>query len=289
MSTEAGVKAIEKLGFTRVEAEVYVHLVQHSPATGYAIAKAIGRTQGATYKTLASLQARGAVVVDDAEGRQCRAIAPEELLDRLERDFGRQRQEASASLRDLIPSESDERVYRLTTAAQVFERARIMLAECRSIAVLDLFPGPLAQLREDIRKAAARGVRVLLMAYEPTQIPGVRTTVAVGSEQTEQMLPISWMSVFTDGRESLLAALDRSEERLHQGVWTASLLLSWGQASYAKWTLLANDLVNLMEAGAGSAEMREEYRHWTEAFPAFISNGFRDMQQRFAGSAGNST
>ena len=50
-----------ELGLTTLEAQIYVFLLQHSPATGYKIAKAIGRSFPSTYKALASLDSAGSV------------------------------------------------------------------------------------------------------------------------------------------------------------------------------------------------------------------------------------
>jgi HTH-type transcriptional regulator, sugar sensing transcriptional regulator len=52
------------LGFTPLEAEVYVCLVQDSPATGYRIAQTVGRPVAGIYKTIESLANKG-------QGRCC--------------------------------------------------------------------------------------------------------------------------------------------------------------------------------------------------------------------------
>jgi sugar-specific transcriptional regulator TrmB len=286
LSTEASIKSFQKLGFTRVEAEVYVHLVEHSPATGYSVAKAIGRTQGAAYKTLASLETRGAVEVNGGQSRLYRAVPPEELLERLDRCFQESRREATEALRTLQPAEGDERIYRLTTPDQVYERCRAMLAGCRTIAILDLFPEPLGILRPDIQAAVDRGVRVMLMAYGSADLPGARVTCLPDIDEVHDRLPLQWIAVFTDGHESLNAALSPDGRAVYQASWTASLLLSWGQGSYAKWALFCHDLIRLLEEGAGREDLAEEYRRWNEAFPSFISDGYQEMMQRFALGAG---
>lgn len=281
MGTEAGIRAFEELGFTRVEAEVYVYLVQHSPATGYAVAKAIGRTQGAAYKTLASLEARGAIEVNGGRNRLCRAVPPRELLERLDRHFQEQRRGAVVALSHLQPPEGDERIYRLTTVDQVYERCRAMLAGCRTIAILDLFPQPIDVLRPDISATVERGVAVLLSAYDPVDLPGVDVTCPPPGKDVRQRMPLQWMSVFIDGRESLTAALSRDGHELYQANWTASLLFSWGMGSYAKWSHFCNDIVSMLEAGASREEMLAEYRRWDKAYPALVSDGFREMKRRF--------
>src|SRR6516162_713654 len=155
------------LGFTELEAEVYVALLQHSPATGYRVAQAIGRPVANTYKAIESLQHKGAVLVDEGTSRLCRAVPAEELLAQLERSFQRRRQEAANALAALRAAPEDDRVYQLQSVAQVFERCRRMLEGCEEAAVLDVFPKPLEELREAVEAAAQRGVRVAVKAYAP--------------------------------------------------------------------------------------------------------------------------
>jgi sugar-specific transcriptional regulator TrmB len=281
LSREAGIQAFERLGLTRVEAEVYVHLVQHSPATGYAIAKAIGRTQGATYKVLASLEARGAIIVDDAEARQCRAIPPEELLGQLERRFLENKSGAADALRGLIEAPADERVYQLATIDQVFQRCHAMLTSARWIAVVDAFPGPLAKLRQDIVSAAGRGVRVAVEAYEPAELPGVRVALHSQPQRIFEPLPVQWISLHIDGKEHLHAALSKEGDRVLQAIWSASLLLSWSQLGAALFAMQSFALSEVIERGDSYAAVKQELRAWRDQFPTFSSPGFHALRERF--------
>ena len=85
------IEPLLELGFTEIEARVYGFLVEDSPATGYRISHAIGKQPPNTYKAIASLEAKGAILVEKGETKQCRAVPPEELLENLERRFRSQR------------------------------------------------------------------------------------------------------------------------------------------------------------------------------------------------------
>jgi HTH-type transcriptional regulator, sugar sensing transcriptional regulator len=280
MAIESGIQAFERLGLTRVEAEVYLHLVQHSPATGYAIAKAIGRTQGATYKVLASLQQRGAVIVDDARTRLCRAIPPDELLRQMEQRFLETKRQAGDAVRGLVESPADDRIYQLTTIEQLYERCHSMLASCSWIAVIDAFPGPLDRLRQDIVSAAGRGVRVAVELYEPAELPGVRVLSHLPQEGILERLPIQWIALSVDGREHLIAALSKDGDRVLQGMWTASLILSWSQLGSAVWAMVAFAMCQKIDQGAPYETIREEYHAWRRHFPMFSSPGYFALRER---------
>ena len=104
------IQLLSQLGLTTLEAEIYVYLVQHSPASGYKIAKGIGRSFPSTYKAVVSLQAKGAVLVDDGKSRLSRAVPVEELVSHLERRFCEQRSAAVAALNQLPNSPEDTRI-----------------------------------------------------------------------------------------------------------------------------------------------------------------------------------
>src|SRR5437764_15136779 len=89
--------ALIELGLSGSEAAAYAYLVRHSPATAYKVAKGIGKPVANTYKAIASLEEKGAVLVDDGESRLCRAVPPEEFLARLDRRFRAQRSRAAAT------------------------------------------------------------------------------------------------------------------------------------------------------------------------------------------------
>ena len=96
------------LGLTAAEAEVYTCLVRTGVRTGYRVAKALGKPAANVYQALRSLRAKGAIVVDEGETQQCRAVAPAELLDRLEREFRATRRRAADAFSRLpVPAPDD--------------------------------------------------------------------------------------------------------------------------------------------------------------------------------------
>src|SRR5262245_46662348 len=93
--------ALQELGLSGSEAAVYAYLLQHSPATGYRVAQAIGKPVANTYKTISSLEEKGAVVIDEGEARACRAVPAEEFLARLDAQFRERRVRAARELTEL--------------------------------------------------------------------------------------------------------------------------------------------------------------------------------------------
>jgi HTH-type transcriptional regulator, sugar sensing transcriptional regulator len=223
------VDALVAIGFTALEAEVYGALARGGPSTGYRVAQALGKPAANTYKAIESLHAKGAVLIDDSKARVVRAVPPRELMRIVGRDLDARKKRVSDALADLPVPEADRRIYELGNRAQVFERARTMLAGARRIALLDLGPRPLAELAGDLVKAAARGVTVAVRseAAPATALPGVELVVIPprGAAAAEPW-PGEWLTLVVDGSEHALAVFTADGE-LHQGVWSNSAFLAW--------------------------------------------------------------
>lgn len=246
-TTEHATRALQDLGFTALEAQVYAFLLGHAPATGYRISHAIGKATANTYKALAALADQGAVLLDEGGGGAARAVPPGELLARLERRAREQREAAAAALADLAPAADDDRVYALRDVDQVLERARAMLARARQIALADLFPAVLDALRPDLAECAGRGVAVTVRAYAPAEL-GAALVISGGGKGAPGRWPGQQLSLVVDGGEHLLALLSPDLGQVHQAVWSGSAFLSCLHHNH-----LAMELLVAARGDAGAA------------------------------------
>jgi hypothetical protein len=281
MSLESCVQSLVAFGFTALEAEVYVFLLQESPATGYRVAQGIGKPVANTYKAIASLQAKGAILVEEGANRLCRAVPADELLRRLERQFQESRQRAALALSTLKASPDDDRVYHLRTWEQVEERSRQMLARCEQVCVLDLFPRPLAELRTAIVETAARGVRILVKAYAPVQIERADVIVHPHGHKVMKRWPGQWLNLVADGRESLLAFLTRDGKGVHQALWSGSAYLSWVYHSAVGSETILAAVEQSVDKGATGAQLGDLIRSYYDLFRPSVP-GYRELLHRFA-------
>jgi len=262
-------RALTDLGLTPLEAEIYGHLASGSVDTGYGIAKALGKPRANVYQALRTLQLKGAVIADDGETQQCRAVPPGELLDRLERQFKERRARAEEELSRLPDPGTDARVYQLRSAEQVLERCRRMIAEAAEVVVVDAFPEPLAALVPDLEAAAARGVLVLAKTYAPQQIRGARVLLEPRAEHVRRRWPADWVNLVADGSELLLALLRPSsgggaETGVVQAVWSASPYLAWIVYGYLTQELVVTAVDAAVADGGdlgGLGELYREVRH----------------------------
>jgi sugar-specific transcriptional regulator TrmB len=264
------------LGFTELEAAVYAYLVQHSPATGYRIAHDIGKPVANTYKAIEALQRKGAIMVDETGSRLCRAVPPNEVLDRVARTFEKNHREAARAISRLPLAANDDGVYRLTSQEQVFDRARRMLSEARSVALLDLFPEPFKVLAPEIEAAAARQVSVGVQAYEPAALTGVEVTVNISAGTARVAWEGSWLNCVIDGAEMLMAYLSHDGQTVYQAIWSQSPFLCWAYQSALAGEMLASRLQSAIAEQWDQSRIHETLARYGH-FRAHESLRFREL------------
>lgn len=76
---------LHQLGFTPVEATVFITLCEHGSLTGYEVAKLTGISRSNVYSALYSLQEKGKCEVSEGETTKYMAISKEELIFSIQR------------------------------------------------------------------------------------------------------------------------------------------------------------------------------------------------------------
>ncbi|NMO15743.1 TrmB family transcriptional regulator [Pyxidicoccus fallax] len=220
------------LGFTEVEARVYCELLKGAvPATGYRLAQALGKAPPSIYQALASLEHKGAVLVEEGEPRSFRAVPPEEVLTALQRGFEQRKRSAADALRKLHAPAQDDRIYHLKSAAQVMERARTMVSGAKELVLFDLFPPPLTSLAPVLTEASARDVAVAGIVYaEPPRVP-FTCVRSQDADFVRERWPGAQLTLVVDAREFLVALLTPDGTGVKQAIWSDSVYLSCLQHS----------------------------------------------------------
>jgi sugar-specific transcriptional regulator TrmB len=227
MDNTAATQSLIQLGLTSLEAQIYTFLLRQSPATGYRIAKAVGKPVANVYKALQTLETKGAVEVDRGKVRMVRAVGAEQLLEILEGRFRRHRDRAADTLKQLPGPSDDTRIYHLRDRDQVFEKCRQLIRSAGTVVLLDVFPKLLAELKQDIEEALRRGLNVEMKVYEPVEVSGAEVILEPEYNRIQSRWPAEWINLVADGSEMLLALLDKRAERVIQAVWSGSPFLAW--------------------------------------------------------------
>ncbi len=273
IATDA-VQRLVQLGFTRMEAEVYVALLRESPATGYRIATSIGKATANTYKALRSLAEKGAVLIEDGDSSRYRAVPAKELLSQFTRTFERQRDDAREILEKIDIADEDRGVYRLTDYAQVIQRAREMLARATQVALVTSFPIPLAQITPDLETAAARGVDIGVKIYVEAEIRGVDIIMSTTPQVWLDQMPGEELTLTIDAEEHLIAHFDG--EYVLQAIWSASPFLSSNVHNGMALEHHVTRLTRAIQNGVSTESLRDDF---PLARNPLHAPGFRRLQQ----------
>lgn len=213
-------------GFTELESRLYCALLRQAPATGYKLARTVGKAAANAYQALASLVQKGAVIGDESEPRSFRPVPPAELFAVLRRDFSSQAEAAETQLAALYAPPQEDRLYQLKNLPQALERARSLIAGARETLLFDLFPAPLAQLRTELDAAQARGVLVGGCTYEALGDAAFTHVMSPGKDFVSQRWPGHQITLIADAREVLVALVAPDGQTLHHGFWSDSSYLA---------------------------------------------------------------
>ncbi len=219
MTTNTKAEYLTELGYTALEADVYLLLLQQSPLTGYRIASELGKAAANTYKALESLEAKGAVTLDDSDNRLYSPVPVDEFLRQFDRRCAKRRILAEEALSGFEPAGRDDRIYRLRNRAQIAERCRSILERAEFAVLIDGDGGFLTDLVPDIEALARRGVQVVLKAYRPVDIAGARIVERIRPEEITTGVPGDFFVLNADGKEYLLVRV-RDDGKVHHAIWT---------------------------------------------------------------------
>lgn len=275
------VEILMKLGFNELESLVYTFLIGNSPATAYRIAQKIGKPAANTYKAVESLRDKGAVIIDETGNKLCRAIAPAELLKRMENDFRRQQIKAERVLSQIHPAEDDGGVYSLVTVEEVFNTLRSMIERAEEIILIDIFPEILEIFKDRLEAAAERGVQVSAQTYTFVKIPGVDCIISNEDTLTLSRWQGQWVCLVVDGAEYLFAYLDKNNNRVYRALWSTNVFLAWIQYSHMANSLFACELENLIRSNLSQKEMLEALQAGKKKLLRPDLRGYKNLFDKF--------
>ena len=232
MELDDATATLTKLGFTDTEALVYCELLRKPGQTGYSVAKALKKSQANVYGALATLTTDGAVEFSAGDVRTFQAVPPGELLPRLAREYAEKSAAAERALARIASEPSEDWVYQLKHADQVFERAASMAGRASQSIAFQLFPGPFQRVKPALAAAVQRGVGVAGVTFDPGDIVEGATcvlSVKFGRQSAWPQAP-SWprdhMGLVVDAREALVALFDRTTHEVVHALYTDSVYIA---------------------------------------------------------------
>jgi predicted transcriptional regulator len=258
---------LTELGFSGAEAAVYVALLQEPKATGYRIARLAGKPVPNTYKALDALHKKGAVIVDETgRGRTYTALPVSEFFEGMKRRLDTMRVHLEEELKGLEAGSVEGGIYQLTTQDRVYGRAKTLLREAKSVALVDIFPTPLEHMRGDLEAAAKRGVHVWALTYLPGDIKGCEVIAPEKPAMHLEIWKADWMNIIVDSREALYSLLKKDGAGVHRAVWIKDPYLAMQAFSGAFHELIFDRAGQLIWSGKSKEELAAELRNLSRRY-----------------------
>jgi hypothetical protein len=263
-------KPLVEIGFSALESQVYVTLLQQSDLTGYRIAQILGKPVPNTYNALEALQKKG-VVLSSRKGKSKRySVLPvHDYLDQLESDFKAKRKRIERGLGALKPLPLQEGVYRIDNVEQFYQRATMMINGAKEVIAVDACPGPLEWIRAPLSDNSKGAARVIVKIYKTEQLPGCDTIVYDVSGTVFERWPVEWLHVFVDGREYVMGLFDKEGGGLLESVWSNSPYLSMMAYNGFMCEYVLSQLITMKSHDPSKDPMLERVEKYR---PLFIQN-----------------
>ena len=197
---------LRTIGLNSYEAKVYLALLKHHPVTGYEVSKESGVPQARAYDTLKSLESQGIVVALGNKPTTYVPIAPDELLNRWER----QTQADLTFLREALPQtleETVEPVINLQGSASIYQYAKEMIRYAKHTVFMELWQEDAPDLLEELKAAKARGVDLRIVGYNNLTLDFCDVYNHGLSYTIEEEMGGRWMIIAADHNEGLAGSV----------------------------------------------------------------------------------
>jgi sugar-specific transcriptional regulator TrmB len=161
---------LTQLGFSQYEARTYIGLLMADGATGYSVANETGVPQPKVYETLRRLVDRGAAVLTGERPARYAAVAPDVLLNALEKEFTSKVEAARRSLETLPERDFVDRglpISRLSSLPAAIEHSATAISGARSRVYLSGRAEELKGLAVAVDEASDRGVQFVIVHFGP--------------------------------------------------------------------------------------------------------------------------
>ncbi|MBN1317826.1 MAG: TrmB family transcriptional regulator [Anaerolineales bacterium] len=193
------------IGFSEIEARVYLALLDEYPSTGYQLSKQAGIPRSMVYETLGRLHARGAVLrTDNQKTTRYQPISPKTLLDRNKNEHERVLQRLAVGLEEIYAAKNEGGAWSLRGKNSVIAFANQMIREAKTEIMLVLPDSAVQVLREQIAEAYNRGIQTssLLtgsaelsgcgrLAHHPpleSELQGLKTMIVIVADQEKCLI-----------------------------------------------------------------------------------------------------
>lgn len=159
---------LQSLGLSMNESRAYTALLGGQPATAYEIAKRSRIPSSKIYEAVSKLVARGilqSTVGDPGQSARYVALPPTDLVHQIRETQAAQTDELLPLLTSLEQPGATDFVWPLADESHIRSRANDMVSTSKDSVLVSLWPEELVWLKDSLRAAEERGVRIALVHF----------------------------------------------------------------------------------------------------------------------------
>lgn len=172
MESERIEQVMTGLGFSLYESRAYIALVAENPLTGYELSGRSGIPRSKIYECIERLTRKRLVFPVEGSPVRYAPVPPEELVRRLSREFGSSLDLLGRLMRETPRNDRAEYIFNIGGHEEITGKAAEMIADAREEIDLALWDEEIGSLRPELEQACTRGVRVRVLAFGGTSVPG---------------------------------------------------------------------------------------------------------------------
>ena len=158
------VECLCRLGFCKLEAQIYVTLLENGRLSGYQIAKNINISRSSVYSALSHMYEKGIVLLLSDDVQVYEAQKPSVLFERLKNEYADNAVAAQENLQYLYENRREERFSNIKGFETVVGTARDLLRTAQKEVYINT-DMDLRLFAEDFRVLRQKGVRIIVFSF----------------------------------------------------------------------------------------------------------------------------
>ncbi len=161
-----------RIGFSRLESQIYLNLLQSKGLTGYQIAKNLDISRSSVYPALEAMYKKGYILLVEGEALTYVAEDSTILISRLKGEYESNSLMLIKQLKTINVASNEERFINIQGFDQMITKAKELLRGATKEVIINT-NGGIDYLYEDIQQVIKRGVRVIIFSFMDLNLRGL--------------------------------------------------------------------------------------------------------------------
>lgn len=222
------IKMLETIGFTNLEAKIYITLLKNQSITGYKIAKILGKNFSNIYQSLDAMLQKGMVLLEESNKNKLFIAVPiESYFEQMQKDLVRKKTVITEKLQKINTGKEKGGIYRLENINQVLIKANTLFDNAEKNILISASQIPYIideKLLTNLKKRNIEVVfEVLTLNKEIKDFKVINHNV---NKDAFNNMAYDWLEIFIDGKEFLLSIYSKDMSILYKSLWCNEPYLS---------------------------------------------------------------